>query len=224
MNPIGDPTVGIGGGGGGGGDGGNGGPPEGRGNKKNSWPVAQTLLMSSRGLSALSESGVVISMFDDYQRDFPILLSSLIQPTSNHMSDNLERMLISDDAASESAQVQQRLGQAAREATPMGFVASEPRQPDVMTHFDLIGSSARLFVGHGDSTPLFYQPSALVGAKGLTDAELSGINPVLGFASGDFFICASENQRDYWLGALTATNRVNPAARPPIFITRTIWH
>lgn len=31
------------------------------------------------------------------------------------------------------------------------------------------------------------------------------------FSRGDFFICASEKQRDYWLGALTAANRVNPA-------------
>lgn len=31
------------------------------------------------------------------------------------------------------------------------------------------------------------------------------------FAFGDFFICASEKQRDYWLGALTAANRINPA-------------
>jgi len=30
------------------------------------------------------------------------------------------------------------------------------------------------------------------------------------FAQGDFFICASEKQRDYWLGALTAVNRVTP--------------
>lgn len=28
---------------------------------------------------------------------------------------------------------------------------------------------------------------------------------------GDFFICASEKQRDYWLGLLTAVNRVNAA-------------
>ena len=27
---------------------------------------------------------------------------------------------------------------------------------------------------------------------------------------GDYFICASEKQRDYWLGLLTALNRVNP--------------
>ncbi len=28
--------------------------------------------------------------------------------------------------------------------------------------------------------------------------------------AGDFFICAGEKQRDYWLGLLTAANRVNP--------------
>jgi len=27
---------------------------------------------------------------------------------------------------------------------------------------------------------------------------------------GDFFLCASERQRDYWLGMLTALNRINP--------------
>ena len=32
------------------------------------------------------------------------------------------------------------------------------------------------------------------------------------FQLGDFFICASEKQRDYWLGGLTAANRVNPAS------------
>lgn len=31
------------------------------------------------------------------------------------------------------------------------------------------------------------------------------------FAAGDFFICASEKQRDYWLGALSVVNRVNPS-------------
>ena len=29
--------------------------------------------------------------------------------------------------------------------------------------------------------------------------------------AGDFFLCASERQRDYWLGYLNALGRVNPA-------------
>jgi hypothetical protein len=36
----------------------------------------------------------------------------------------------------------------------------------------------------------------------LTDAQL---------ARGDFFFCATERQRDYWLGALTAAGRITPA-------------
>ena len=32
------------------------------------------------------------------------------------------------------------------------------------------------------------------------------------FRRGDFFICASERQRDYWLGALTANGRINASA------------
>jgi GT2 family glycosyltransferase len=32
------------------------------------------------------------------------------------------------------------------------------------------------------------------------------------FFLGDFFICASEKQRDYWLGGLTSANRVNPSS------------
>ncbi len=30
-------------------------------------------------------------------------------------------------------------------------------------------------------------------------------------AGGDFFVCASERQRDFWLGALASAGRVNPA-------------
>ncbi len=44
--------------------------------------------------------------------------------------------------------------------------------------------------------------------RGLHDVAVRTFNDL--FARGDFFICASEKQRDYWLGALTAANRVNP--------------
>ncbi len=39
--------------------------------------------------------------------------------------------------------------------------------------------------------------------------QVSVINEDLG--RGDFFLCASERQRDFWLGALSHTGRVNPA-------------
>ncbi|GAB4279007.1 MAG: glycosyltransferase [Candidatus Promineifilaceae bacterium] len=45
--------------------------------------------------------------------------------------------------------------------------------------------------------------------QGLHQVGVATFNDL--FQMGDFFICASEKQRDYWLGALTAANRVNPA-------------
>ena len=39
-------------------------------------------------------------------------------------------------------------------------------------------------------------------------ADLGLLNQLL--RAGDFFVCASERQRDLWLGALLANNRVNP--------------
>lgn len=44
--------------------------------------------------------------------------------------------------------------------------------------------------------------------QGLHNVGVNTFNQL--FQMGDFFICASEKQRDYWLGALTAANRVNP--------------
>lgn len=40
-------------------------------------------------------------------------------------------------------------------------------------------------------------------------SDLAALNEQLG--RGDFFLCASETQRDYWIGMLTALGRVNPA-------------
>jgi GT2 family glycosyltransferase/glycosyltransferase involved in cell wall biosynthesis len=45
--------------------------------------------------------------------------------------------------------------------------------------------------------------------RGLHNTGVRAFNEL--FLLGDFYICASEKQRDYWLGALTAANRVNPA-------------
>jgi GT2 family glycosyltransferase/glycosyltransferase involved in cell wall biosynthesis len=44
--------------------------------------------------------------------------------------------------------------------------------------------------------------------RGLHNVAVNTFNDL--FRLGDFYICASEKQRDYWLGALTAANRVNP--------------
>jgi hypothetical protein len=42
----------------------------------------------------------------------------------------------------------------------------------------------------------------------LHEAHLGVLNSQI--RAGDFFLCASEKQRDYWLGMLAANNRINP--------------
>lgn len=44
-----------------------------------------------------------------------------------------------------------------------------------------------------------------------TDAVVRGLNDVVNrdLARGDFFLCATERQRDFWIGSLTAVGRVN---------------
>lgn len=72
------------------------------------------------------------------------------------------------------------------------------------------------------STPLvidLYDPYHLEnlesdGATSLADraATISHLNAVVNedLARGDFFLCASQRQRDFWIGSLTACGRVNP--------------
>jgi len=61
-----------------------------------------------------------------------------------------------------------------------------------------------------------FQLEALVAMRGLDLAEReSGNDACLAvlleqLRRGDFFLCASEQQRDYWLGMLTAAGRLNP--------------
>jgi glycosyltransferase involved in cell wall biosynthesis len=43
---------------------------------------------------------------------------------------------------------------------------------------------------------------------GIHNADLTVMNQLM--SAGDFFLCASEKQRDLWLGVLAANNRVNP--------------
>lgn len=45
--------------------------------------------------------------------------------------------------------------------------------------------------------------------EALNTANLEVLNDQL--LSGDFFICASEKQRDYWIGMLCSLNRINPS-------------
>ena len=46
----------------------------------------------------------------------------------------------------------------------------------------------------------------------VTTARLSCMKQRAALASGDAFVCASERQRDLWLGALLALGRIDPDA------------
>ncbi len=210
MNPIGDPT--IGGGDDDSGDTSNGkkGSPPGKNkNAATSWLVSETQLLTNRTFAALSETDFVLSMFDDYQRDFPILFSSLVQPRFTRLSSKLERMLLGPEPISESPLLRSRLGYESSAFSPFGIARGEPPQRDIMVHFDLVGSSAQLFVGQGNAASLFYQPAVSVGSMSLTDAEISGVNPVLGFATGEFFTGISVDQGQAWRFALGFTQNKN---------------
>ncbi|HLQ60613.1 MAG TPA: glycosyltransferase family 4 protein [Candidatus Acidoferrales bacterium] len=59
-------------------------------------------------------------------------------------------------------------------------------------------------------------PLELLVARGLQQRRVSTAQEALvvlldQVRQADFFLCASERQRDFWLGLLTAANRVNPA-------------
>ncbi len=64
--------------------------------------------------------------------------------------------------------------------------------------------------------PSIFENLEIHGARPLEErlaihaADLGLLNRLL--QAGDFFLCASERQRDLWLGALLANNRVNPQA------------
>jgi glycosyltransferase involved in cell wall biosynthesis len=53
-----------------------------------------------------------------------------------------------------------------------------------------------------------HAPRPLAERQGIHAADLGILNQLL--QMGDFYVCASEKQRDLWLGALLANSRVNP--------------
>lgn len=83
----------------------------------------------------------------------------------------------------------------------------------VMERFPVLReSSARLVIDLYDPFPLevlslFERETPHHRAVASSDATRAVSDQI---ARGDFFMCASERQRDYWLGWLTASGRVNP--------------
>ena len=76
----------------------------------------------------------------------------------------------------------------------------------------LAGSGARLVVDLYD--PFALELLVLLEGRPAAERERAQANALRALAdqarAGDFFLCASERQRDYWLGRLEALGRVNP--------------
>ncbi len=86
---------------------------------------------------------------------------------------------------------------------------------DIAGAFPQLGESGAYLVVDGYD-PLLAEWLALHGRGGDTSALAGDWRDRLAqlqgqFALGDFFICAGERQRDWWLGLLEANGRVNPA-------------
>lgn len=88
----------------------------------------------------------------------------------------------------------------------------------VVTHPGILRTHAAVAAGTAALVVDLYDPFHLEnlepGAASSPDrhANFTHLNSVINDAlvRGDFFLCASERQRDFWLGSLTALGRVNP--------------
>ncbi len=84
---------------------------------------------------------------------------------------------------------------------------------DLANDFPLLAQSAAALVVDGYD-PLLAEWLALVQALPLDEQQvhwvnrLNTLNPQ--YLLGDFYLCASERQRDWWLGVLEASGRINP--------------
>ena len=54
----------------------------------------------------------------------------------------------------------------------------------------------------------YYQDQSIEDQWNLNDTAIEAANALM--ATGDFFICGTEQQRDFWLGMLAAVKRINP--------------
>jgi glycosyltransferase involved in cell wall biosynthesis len=125
------------------------------------------------------------------------------------------------------------------EVTLVSAVACDRRHPSLDVRLsdgdevERLAASAEVIVGPGSvarrypgiarsDTPLvvdIYDPYQLENLEPDGQADLAGqaanithLNTVVGedLRRGDFFLCASARQRDFWLGSLAALGRVNP--------------
>jgi hypothetical protein len=87
-------------------------------------------------------------------------------------------------------------------------------QSDIAAIFPQLAETQAVIVVDG-YTPLLAEFMSGMSAAPLEEQvqhwELRMLFLAQQFAIGDFFLCASERQRDYWLGMLEAFGRINPA-------------
>ena len=102
-------------------------------------------------------------------------------------------------------------------ASIAGFVAQADVclfPSDIADEFPQLANSAACLVVDGYD-PLMAEWLALSGAAPAEERRRAWQARMLALArqhqSGDFYLCASERQRDWWLGLLEAAGRINPA-------------
>lgn len=163
--------------------------------KTSTWGLADTSMMVRRGLAALTETDTTVSVFDDYRRDFPVALSSLLREGRSEFSGRLEQRIASnsgstaydvpgrDDLYLAVTQDFRSLGVPVRAGFMGDFRAAG------VDAFDL-----RVFAGSGNGLPLLYSPGVIVGGMSSAGGATSGVNPIFGFAAGEEFTGVSVDE------------------------------
>lgn len=194
MSPVGAPDFSLTSGGGSDGGGGGGGNKGKKPKKTETWALGSTSMVVKHGFAALTETQTTISVFDNYRRDFSVPLSSLVREGRSDLSNRLEAMVgVSMSWADQDSYVPGRDDfhkaitmddRDLRGEAPLNMMSDIQ-----LASFDEI--DARVFIGSGNVLPLIYAPGVIVGGMSSLSGTNSGINPVLGFASGEKFAGAA---------------------------------
>lgn len=195
---------------------GNNGRGGGKKSKAIEWRLGETQMMGSRSLAALGQTDATVSMFDKYRRDFPIYLSSLVRPIRSELSDKLERMVAPSYVAYEDTLDRVDNNEFFYMMLNGGEAIDYDRAHNVMLSFNLTRGSdvqAQIFTGTGEAQSLFYTPAVSVGGLANNKAEISGVNPILGFASGENFSGLAIDQLGRWRFAFGYTQNQEEQVR-----------
>lgn len=171
-----------------------GGKGRGKPKKNQTWSLDATSMVVKHGFAALTETTATISVFDQYRRDFPVPLSSLVREGRSDLSNRLEAMVgVSMSWADQETYVPGRDDfhraitiddRDLRGEAPLNFMSDIK-----LASFDEI--DMRFFAGSGNAQALYYTPGVLVGGMSSLSGTNTGINPFLALASGEHFAGAS---------------------------------